>query len=241
MVVAYKATNIPKNKLASWGASARNSVYVCHSTSYPLPDRLINKLKASQTLVLTTGAAGVFASSQIRLNDASDILAAIGSIQPRFYDQLSALYANCCVYGVKVNIKVLDVTPTGGSLRLIFVPTRNTTVPIADCYADGNELPGTMRFDMGGIPQNGTTFFTNTERKEQQRYYDIGSFWGKSRQQVLTEEGFDGLAGASPTYQVYGYFCVQQLSGGTQESVTAELTVTLYTAWSNVIAVGTST
>lgn len=239
MVVAYKATNIPRNKLSDWGASPRNSVYVCHGTAYPLPDVLVNKIKVSNVIGMQTGASGAFASSQFRINDAADVFVAAGSNQPRFYDQLSALYANCTVYGAKVNLKILQGANTAARThRVIFVPARNTTVPIADAFVDANELPGIMRFDINSTQ---STALPLTEAKEKKRYYDIGSFWGKSRQQVLTEEGFSGLAGAAPTYQVYGYLCVQELGGNGTDTIYVEVSVTLYCAWTNVIAVATST
>lgn len=238
MVVAYKASNIPRSKLSDWGASIRNSVYVCHGTAYPIPDVLVNKLKTSNVYTLQTGAAGAFASVQLRLNDANDPFAAIGSGQPRFYDQLASLYANHTVYGTKVNLKILKAA-SGATLRLVFVAARNTTVPISDCFADANELPYTMRFDMGGSGQAGD--LPLTEKKEKSKYMDIGAFWGKSRSQVLTEEGFTGIAGAAPTYQVYGYICGQEFEATTQSTISVEVSVTQYVAWSNVIQVVTST
>lgn len=242
LCVAYKASNIPKSKLADWGAGGRNSVYVCHGTAYPIPDVLVNKVKTSSVVQMTTGASGALASIQLRLNDASDPFAAAGSAQPRFYDQLAALYANHTVYGCKVMIKVLKNTGNGttSTTRVIFIPSRNTTIPISSAFTDGNELPMNMRFDSSTGSNTYNAGLPMIEAKEKSRYIDIGSFWGKDRKQVLTEEGFTGIAGAAPTYQVYGYIAVQELEATNTASVYIEVTVTQYVAWSNVIQVGIS-
>lgn len=240
LCVAFKASNIPRAQLAKWGAGPRNSVYVCHGTAYPIPDVMVNKVKTSSVVQMTTGASGAIASIQMRLNDASDPFAAAGSAQPRFYDQLAALYANHTVYGCKVNIKILKKSGmvTDGGCRLIFIPSRNTTLPITSAYSDGNELPQNLRFDLSNSGNGGNLALI--EAKEKKVYIDIGQFWGKDRSQVLTEEGFTGIAGAAPTYQVYGYIAIQELDATGTPSVYCEVTVTQYVAWSNVIQVAIS-
>lgn len=240
MVVAYKATNVPRNKLASWNGSRTASVYVCHGTAYPVPDMLVTKLRASQTLTFTSGAAGAFASSSISLNNPADPFAAIGSVQPRFYDQISALYANAIVYGTKVKVKILKASG-GATTRLLFVPTRNNTVPLTSAYADADELPFTMRWDINtSTSQSANGALPLIEDKEKSRYLDIGQFWGRNRAQIMSEANFTSVGGADPSWLVFGYFCVQELEATTQTSVVAEVTLTQYVAFTNVIGVGAS-
>lgn len=239
LCVAFKASNIPKSQLAKWGAGPRNSVYVCHGTAYPVPDVMVNKVKTSSVVQMTTGSSGALASIQLRLNDASDPFAAAGSAQPRFYDQLAALYANHTVYGCKVNIKIIKANVVAGTaVRLIFVPSRNTSIPISSAYTDGNELPLNLRFDASVTSTSSNTPLI--EQKEKKVYIDIGQFWGKDRSGLLMEEGFTGIAGAAPTYQVYGYLAIQELDAANTPSIYCEVTITQYVAWSNVIQVGIS-
>lgn len=203
--------NIPKNLKLRYGAGPQNRVLAVRKCISPFPDVLVTKLRTSWKQTVASGASGAFASVVFYLNSCYDPSAAQGSYQPRFFDQAMALYNNYTVYGAKMRIKILSVT-TANPGRVLYIPSANTSVPIADCYADGNELPGTLAFDMmGANAVNGNVSGPQT----QSRYSDVGRYFGRDQESIMDEANFSGSSSADPTALLYGYICCQGVSSST--------------------------
>lgn len=230
----------------AFGANGANSVVKISKTAYPVPDSLITKLKTSATVLLSTGASGALNSYRLYANSLNDPFGTAGVPQPRFFDQLMALYSTYVVYGCKVNIKILK--KTGGTqdatVRVIGFPSSASSFPIASAYADANEFPKTIRFDMssvGSANNNDPGQTILTDKAEKSTYFDISEFFGRDRQSICTETNFQGGASTDPATLMSYYIGIQGYEAAQTDTVLVEITMTQYAVFRNVQNVATST
>lgn len=222
-----------------FGAAGANSVIKIQKTAYPIPDCLITKLKVSNVAQLTTGAAGAFASIQFAPNSAYDPFAGSGTNQPRFFDQLMALYKSYTVYGVKMRLKILSKDAAAAG-RVIGFPSVESSIPIADAYVDARELPYQMVFDTQGST-SAAQIGLLTDKQEKSQYFDVAQFFGRDRQGLMDEANFSGTSATNPASLLYYYIAVQSLAGVTQQTIAVEVQMTQYISFRQVANVASST
>lgn len=224
-----------------FGAAGANSVIKIQKTAYPMPDCLITKLKVSNVATITTGAAGAFASIQFAPNSAYDPFAGAGTNQARFFDQLMAIYKSYTVYGVKMTLKVISRSTTNiGAVRVIAMPSVESTVPISDAYVDARELPYQMVWDIQG--NSSAALVGNfTDKQEKSQYFDVAQFFGRDRQGLMDEANFSGTSATNPASLLYYYIAVQELAATNVQSVTVDVKITQYISFRQVASVASST
>lgn len=229
--------NIPKGLKLKYGASPRNRVLAVRKTVYPIPDVLVTKLKTSWTHTFTTGASGALAAGAYYLNSCNDPSSSIGAYQPRFFDQLMALYTNYTVYGVKLRVKVL--TQPAYTSRLIFVPSVSSSFPVgSSIYDGGSEFKGTMEFDLRA---SGSAGMGDSQGKNMKAfYYDVAEHFGRDQESIMDEANFSGTASTDPSTLLYGWFAIQELLATNQTSISAEIQLTQYVALRGVKMPSTS-
>lgn len=235
-----KKKTMPSSNITSlqskrmFGAAGANSVIKIQKTAYPIPDCLVTKLKTSNVLVITSGASGAFNSTQLYANSCYDPFAGAGASQPRFFDQLMALYKSYTVYGVKMRLKVLARSVTDpGPVRLLCFPSVESTVPIANAYSDGRELPYQLVFDIGNSGAN--SYVGNlVDKQEKTQYFDVAQFFGRDRQSIMDEGNFSGNSTGNPSTLLYYYLAIQQYAASSQESFTVEVQFTQYISFRQI-------
>lgn len=208
-----------------FGAAGANSVIKIQRTAYPVPDCLITKLKTSGVLSGTTGASGAFNSFALAPNSAYDPFASNGSFQPRYFDQLMALYNKYTVYGVKIKLKPLQRS-LATSLRILAMPSTSSSPPITSCYSDGRELPYQICFDNYGSA--GSQFGGLVDAQEKSIYFDVAQFFGRDRQGLMDENDYSGSASANPTNLLYYHICMQELAATNTVTASVEVIMTQY-------------
>lgn len=229
----------------AFGAIGANSVIKIQKTAYPVPDVLVTKLKTSFTLTMSTGASGAFASSQLYANSCFDPTASLGVNQPRFFDQLMALYKRYTVYGVKARVKILQ-RGTGAqdrTVRLIAFPSVESSVPLASNYNDAREFPYQMVWDLSSevVTSATTASMVLTDKQEKSQYFDVGQFFGRDRQGVMDEELFSGTASANPGNILYYYLTIEGFNAAQTDTITCEVQFTQYVSFRGVTMPATST
>lgn len=229
-----------------FGAAGANSVIKINRTAYPVPDCLITKMKVSNTFIITTGASGAFSSTALAPNSAYDPFAGAGSAQARFFDQLMALYASYCVYGVKAKVKFIK--KNGGTqdqtVRLITFPSRQASCPITSCYNQATELPYTLCWDVNGTTAGASTPTSGpsvlTDKAEKSHYFEVSQFFGRDRQGLFEEANFSGGVSSNPTNLLYYYVCVEGLEAAQTDTIYVEVAFTQYVTFREVLQVGAS-
>lgn len=209
-----------------FGAAGANSVIKIQKTAYPVPDCLITKLKTTGVLSGTTAASGAFNSFALAPNSCYDPFASNGSFQPRYFDQLMALYNKYTVYGIKIKLKILTRT-FSTPFRVIAMPSTSSSPPIASCYSDGRELPHQIVFDTFGSVASGLTG-TLVDAQEKSQYFDVAQFFGRDRQGLMTEGDFSGTSAANPNNLLYYHICMQELSASNTVTCSVEVVLTQY-------------
>lgn len=224
----------------AFGAAGANSVIKIQKTAYPVPDCLITKLKTSNVLTASTGASGAFASYLLAPNSAYDPFASNGANQPRFFDQLMALYKSYTVYGCKIRMKILSrSTSSGSTTRMIAFPSAESTIPISDAYADAREFPYQMVWDVAGSTV--TPIVGNlTDKQEKSLYFDVAQFFGRDRQGLMDEANFSGTSSTNPASLLYFYIAIQELAATNVQTMTVEVQFTQYISFRTVASVATS-
>lgn len=239
------ASNIVSfNAKRAFGANGANSVVKISKTAYPIPDSLITKLKTSAVVALSTGASGALNSYRLYANSLNDPFGTAGVPQPRFFDQLMALYSTYVVYGAKVGIKIIkkEAVNQDATVRVIGFPSSAAALPIASAFADANELPKTVRFDIqSNVGTSTTTPFALTDKQEKITYFDIAEFFGRDRQGICTEANFQGGASSDPATLMSYYIAIQGYEAAQTDVVVVEITMTQYAVFRNVQNVATST
>lgn len=229
----------------SFGANGANSVVKISKTLYPVPDALVTKVKTSQTLILTTAVGGGLSSSRLLPNSLNDPFGTAGAVQPRFFDQLMAMYTTYCVYGAKVAVKVLrstiDTANANETARVLGLPSVATTFPMTSLYADANEFPKTIRFDINNY-NNAMSPMMLTDAQEKMTYFDIPQFFGRDRANYMAEQLFEGTASTDPTQVMSYYLAIQsfEADAGATHSVAVEVTMTQYAVFRAVVNPTTS-
>lgn len=239
------ASNVSALEKRSYGAHGGNSVIKIRKTLFPVPDVLVTKLRTSQTFNITTGASGALSSTRTYLNSAYDPFAAAGSNQPRFFDQMMALYYHYCVYGAKVKVKILSkaLGTQDNNVRIIALASEAQVFPLASLYNDGREVPKMLVWDLnaGTSAANPSTIFTLTDKAEKSMYVDIPQFFGLDKQQYMTEQNFKGTATSDPTSIMSLYTAMQGYEAAQTDTAVIEISLVQYVAFTRVQTPTTST
>lgn len=156
-----------------------------------LPNNLLTKLTYVDSIKLdNTGSPGIAATQQFRLNSLYDPDYTNTGHQPYLYDQLAALYAHYCVYGVKVEFSVGTETTTSPVLIAVQPTTAISTPSDAEL---GAERPNSnlLVVDAGGAAQKFS------------KYYKIADVFGVTKRNILTDDLFQSAITTSPTRIAY--------------------------------------
>lgn len=240
------ASNVVGTQKRLFGANGANSVIKIQRTAFPIPDVLVTKLKTSQAVLLTTAASGGINAYRLYANSCYDPMGTAGGNQPRFFDQLMALYSSFTVYGCKVGIKILR--KTGGSqdntVRVLGLPSASATMPTASLYNDANEFPYTMRFDIASANTSSGNMQSSVvslmDRQEKKTYFDVAQFFGRSREKLMDDSSFSGSATADPSSILSYYVGIQGYEAAQTDTVLVELSMTQYVTFRTIVPVGTS-
>lgn len=233
----YYLDNIPKGLKLKYGASPKNRVLAVRKSVYPIPDVLVTKLKTSwQHDIATSGGAGAFTGGAYYLNSMADPSSSVGAYQPRFFDQLMAIYRSYTVYGIKVKVKVLD--PPSAAGRVLFYPSAENAISLTSAYSDANELGGMMLFDFSANTGSGNI----NGPMQMTRYYDVGEHFGRDQESIMDDQNFSASnSGNNPASLFYLYFAVQKLVAGSDITAKMEIQFTQYVALRGVYLPSSST
>lgn len=119
-------------------------VRVPRSMGCPIPLRLRNTLTYSDVLGFTTNSVGMYWNGY-RANSIYDPYAGVGGTQPRFFDQMQALYDHWYVYQSRIKIRPFEVgqpvtgQPTGLEIGCFI---NDDFTPTLSVYNDFLESPG---------------------------------------------------------------------------------------------------
>ena len=142
--------------------------------------------------------------------------------QPNLFDQLGGIWTRYCVYGTKVTVEAM--TPTASSPTMLTVrPTLSSSAP-TDVEAEAERRWG-----------KSTIIGANTSKGKIVEYVDVGSLYGFSKEQVLTDDLFAANVSANPGNVVYLNVVCKPLDNTTTTTVYLTVTLLFYTKWTNVL------
>lgn len=168
-----------------------------------------------------TGTTTVAATQQFRLNSLYDPDYTGSGHQPYYYDQIAALYAEYCVYGVKVDIYAGSESVTSPIL-LSIAPSLSTSLP-TDAEL-GLERPQASRLfvDAGGASQRFV------------KYYKIYEILGVPKSECFIDDALSA-SGTNPSRPLY--LNLSAICGDTSVACILNINVkmTFYCKWSKRI------
>lgn len=199
--VAKKAYGNAKStigaKRAPFSKLIGNSLYVDHPVRArgAFPNTMFAQHRYSHSLLLnadnTTGRTG--SDLAFRLNGMYDPYFPTGGHQPMGFDQMIALYNVYTVYKVEVQVRVVEVSTSGGK----------TFVAI-------NQRPSTAVYTLGGVKsaeeiqeQPSNTIMDGQVGTTWNHSLYVADVEGKPRSAVFTENSFAGSASADPVVTPY--------------------------------------
>lgn len=178
------------------------------------------------------GAAGSAAIQVFSLNGLYDPdITNIGH-QPMGFDQMNGLYNDYVVYGAAYEILVssTDTTATNSTITGITIYPGTTTNSDYTIYC---ENPNTkFKLVDNRSAGNCETRFTG--------FVDIGNIYGRTRNQVITEDYFKGNGAANPTDQVCLHIWAAGYGGSNTSPCAVTVRLTYYVHWFNPKLAGAS-
>lgn len=139
----------------------------------------------------TTGRTG--SDIPFRLNSLYDPYFPAGGHQPLGFDQMAQMYNNYCVWKVEVQVRIVDVSTSGGKTFLAINRRASTAVYNLSGVKSAQEIqeqPGNTIMDgKVGTTWNDTIMIADVE--------------GKPRSAVFTENSFSGSTGSDPIVHPY--------------------------------------
>lgn len=158
----------------------------------PLPRRYRCKLRYSDTY---TYSAFIAQDKVFRLNSVHDPDLTGAGHQPRYYDQLTAIYSYYRVLGCRIRVRALPNDATANQQN-IWVATVASNSPTS--------LTGIAYYDVGELP------FTRSEitnlygaRAIYSSYHNVNTIAGVSKLTVMNSQSYRAAVGANPTESVY--------------------------------------
>lgn len=168
-------------------AKRTRSANVAVSSSTPIPDRFITKMRYSSLHALVTGGAGPV-THQYRINSIYDPDLSGGGHQPLGHDQLQTLYLRYVVRGMSYHITFTNQSTTDyADLAVVFHP--NTSM--ASAMSTALESTYCRRSVVG--PETGSRNITTMKG-----YVSVAKVRGISRNKVTNENDYNALFGANP-------------------------------------------
>lgn len=170
------------------------------------------------------GAAGGTAVQVYSLNGLYDPdISGVGH-QPMGFDQLNGLYNDYVVYGCHVELEMLS-TDTTYSVVLGYsvYPGATTTSDYQTYLENPNSEWGLVNIASGAD--------SNAFRIK--KYFDIASVYGRTKQDLITEDYFKGNGAANPTDQVYLHIFGAGYSAQNPGPVATVVRLTYYVHWFN--------
>lgn len=209
-----------------YGISPRNTVAIIRNPLCPLPDALVSKMACSATGSITC-TNGAYTAGSLYINSLFDPFGTSGAVQPRYWDQLSALYRNFTVYGCKVQIVVLKRAPyTDYVMRLLAYPNASSANNLASVFTDGREIRGTIFVDSVANGAQSSTVAIGPRAVS--RYYDIGEIFGISKQELLSDLNYACSTSADPALTAYFFVAAQTYEGATTTTIYFEVRMEMW-------------
>lgn len=206
-----------------------NSLYVDHPARNrgAFPNTVFTQHRYAQTLLLnadnTTGRTG--SELAFRLAGMYDPYYSGGGHQPLGFDQMTPLYHNYTVYKVDIQVRVVEVSTSGGK----------TFVAI-------NQRPSTSLYNLAGVksaeeiqeqPMN--TIMDGQVGTTWNHSVYIADIEGKNRSVIFNENNYTGSSGADPVITPYLSLAVGTYDEPGMESswVRVMLSLVYHARWSN--------
>lgn len=180
------------------------------------PQAVIMPMKYAETVLLTC-TGGAVATYKFRLNSVYDPNLTGAGHKTFYTDQMDALYGISIVTGCKV-----EVTFTSGSTAAINCVIAPSIASVTPVDAD------TAREKYGGqglvlSPSNGPVVLED--------YFDIAKLWGTNREEILSDDSWQGTATTNPTAVTYLNITCKPVDGATTSTVYAAVKLTQYVYW----------
>lgn len=186
----YTKTNNPFKIVANYPG---NNVF---------PRQYICKLKYSDIIQVIPGLSSrdyVFNLNSLQDPDETNTL----GTQPRYFDQLSQIYARYRVLGCKMRARYMptDATVPSQSTWLAYVPTLSSTSLSSSTYAEIAEKPHCK------------TSINNIygRRSEINKYISMSTLAGISKKAIQYDDTYIALSGNNPETRQYGHLVVGTL------------------------------
>lgn len=178
------------------------------------------------------GAAGATAIQVMSLNGLYDPDITNVGHQPMGFDQMNGLYNDYVVYAAsyEVTIASTDTTATNSTIAGVTIYPGATTNSDYTIYC---ENPHT-KFKLIENRSSGNSIAKFAG------FIDIGDIYGRTRNQVITEDYFKGNGAANPTDQVYLHVWGAGYGGSNTSPCAVTIRITYYVHWFNAKLAGAS-
>lgn len=210
-----KAKRHPKTKY-----NPKNGMILVNSKSYGFPDAYKCKLKYSETLQLTA-TLGATIMSIYRANSLYDPKYAVGGSQPRYYDQLTAVYQKYLVTGCKAKIHWSNQSST--------VPA-NCVIQFGDQDPTGYTLYDLTEFRYSKLTQVGTA--SGEGNAKSQMYISMGKILGQNS--LNSDPYIYTGVNADPIDEVFCTIAATATDGASTVNVYATVELTFYCLFKGV-------
>lgn len=170
--------------------------------------------------ILSGAPSGQFV--QFRLNSLQDPEYATGGHAPMFYTQMQQIYNNYLVYGVKVNINIVQDNDSNQPMYMMWTARTNDALntSISASMEQGNR-------DILSIGYGGSG------SKSLSKYIKIKDLYGLKKNLDFSDTNFQALGGANPSAQPIGSVVVVSANETDLVSFSCLITLDYYTMWSS--------
>lgn len=191
-----------------------------HSARVPFPIAKYVKMHLNFQVGITSTSGAFTGCDTLTINSLYDPTGAIGADQPRWFDQLSALYTQYAVYGCKI----VAVFSNAEKIGEVGMGAYDASAPASMRELDERENCCTRVID------SATGSKTQIVLK---KYFNIPKIVGIPKKQYISDDDYLTAVSADPANKVYGKLWFQAY-GGQTSSVNVKVHMTFYGRFSNL-------
>lgn len=214
-----------KKRNARYARYPNRSIVTVNPGDTMLAPRCQTKLTYTDVFGLTS-TSGLIANLPYFANSLYDPFTPIGGHQPRFFDEMSAIYNRYRVYGVEVLVEGQLSTP--GALAIIAIGHKTS----------GESAHTSMQTMMEAkMPYR---LINDDDKFRLKKYYPIHQIFGVGKDRVALDDVFSAPVGGNPSWQANIYVQLQHVDLSSTVYAQGTITLTYYCQFDLPRTIGSS-
>lgn len=186
----------------------------------PLPPHKFCKLIYGERYDFATGAGGTYATEQVmRLNSLYDPDFTGAGHQPRYFDQMAAMYRKYIVYGALIELTFTDPSADGIEVAALIQPSAESLSMTGKSVGYFNEMPQAVVRPLNN---------TGNQLTKIRQYLPLHILDGISKVRLMNDPNYSATTTDNPALSPWLRFSVGSYSGTSGVTVRAQLKITYY-------------